>query len=147
MSADACSRRCVLKILAGGAAASACTNPPAADPEPFGTVQVGMVADYPVGSLEPVGTLPVALGRDEQGLYAMTLTCSHTGCNMAIDGDVTRSGAYCWCHGSRFDANGNVTHGPAEKALAHFAVTVDADGVITIDGEQRVKTSVRTPVG
>jgi cytochrome b6-f complex iron-sulfur subunit len=146
MSADACSRRSLLKIFAGGAAVGACASP-SADPEPFGTVQAGTVPDYPVGSLEPVGTLPVALGRDEGGLYAMTLTCSHTGCNMAIDGDVSSSGAYCWCHGSRFDANGSVTHGPAEKPLAHFQVTVDADGVITIDGDTRVARNVRTPVG
>lgn len=145
-----CSRRIALKVLAAGGAAGtlagACSAPAGTEPSSVGTVQAGLVTDYPVGSLEPVGTLPLAVGRDANGLYAMTLTCTHAGCNMAVDGSVSPSGLFCSCHGSRFDANGGVTRGPAPDPLVHFAVTVDASGAITVHGDQTVAASVRTAV-
>jgi Rieske Fe-S protein len=150
MSDHVCSRRIALKILAAGGAAgtfaSACSSPAGSTPDAVGTVQAGLVSDYPVGSLEPVGNLAVAVGRDAKGLYAMTLTCTHAGCNMAVDGNVSPSGIVCSCHGSQFDANGGVTRGPAQEALTHFAVTVDASGTITVHGDQTVAATVRAPV-
>lgn len=150
MPAQVCSRRVALKILAaegaGGVLVSACSSPSGTAPDSVGTVQAGLVTDYPVGSLEALGTAAVAVGRDEKGLYAMTLTCTHAGCNMALDGTVSPSGIDCNCHGSRFDANGGVTRGPAQDPLTHFAVTVDASGAITVHGDQTVAASVRTPV-
>jgi len=94
-----CSRRVALKVLAAGGAAgtlaSACSGPAGATPDSVGVVQAGLVSSYPVGSLEPVGNLALAVGRDAKGLYAMTLTCTHAGCNMAVDGDVSASGIVC----------------------------------------------------
>jgi Rieske Fe-S protein len=150
MQNHVCSRRVALKGLAAGGAAgtlaSACSGPAGATPDSVGVVQAGLVSSYPVGSLEPVGNLALAVGRDEKGLYAMTLTCTHAGCNMAVDGNVSATGLVCSCHGSRFDANGGVTRGPAQEALAHFAVTVDASGTITVHGGQTVAATARTPV-
>ncbi len=150
MPSPICSRRLALKVLAAGGAAgtlsSACSSSAGANPDPVGTVQAGLVSDYPVGSLEAVGTLAVAVGRDAGGLYAMTLTCTHAGCNMATQGDVSASGVMCNCHGSRFSVTGGVTQGPAQSPLEHFAVTVDASGTITVHGDQTVAASVRTPV-
>jgi Rieske Fe-S protein len=96
--------------------------------------------------LEAVGNVAVAVGRDAGGLYAMTLTCTHAGCNMAMQGNVSASGVVCNCHGSRFNVTGAVTQGPAQDPLTHFAVTVDASGTITVHGDQTVASSVRTPV-
>lgn len=150
MSSHVCSRRIALKVLAAGGVAGtfagACGAPAGTPPTAVGTVQAGLVQDYPVGSLEAVGTLPVAVGRDAKGLYAMTLTCTHAGCNMAQDGNVSSSGIFCSCHGSQFDANGAVTRGPAHADLEHFAVTVDASGTITVHGDQKVDATVRTAV-
>jgi Rieske Fe-S protein len=112
----------------------------------IGEVVAGNIRDLPSGSLQAVGTLPVALGRDDGGVYAMTLTCTHTGCNMAIDGQVGPGGIFCACHGSRFDANGAVNKGPARRPLAHYAVDVDLDGNVTINGERTVAAETRTPV-
>ena len=149
MSIHVCSRRVALKVLASSGAAgafvSACGAPSGTQPTPVGTIEAGLVTDYPVGSLEPVGTLPLAVGRDAKGLYAMSLTCTHTGCNMAQDGNVSPGGVVCGCHGSRFDVNGAVTRGPAQDDLAHFAVTVDASGTITVHGDQTVGATSRTP--
>lgn len=144
-----CSRRVALKVLAGGGAGvvvAGCGAPSGAQPAQVGTIEAGVVADYPVGSLEAVGNTAVAVGRDAKGLYAMTLTCTHAGCNMAIDGNVSASGVYCSCHGSVFDANGGVTHGPAREPLAHFALTVDANGTITVHGDEEVDAATRTAV-
>jgi thiosulfate dehydrogenase [quinone] large subunit len=82
------------------------------------------------------------LARDNDGLYAMTSTCTHEGCPVAPAG----STLYCSCHGSRFDSNGGVLAGPANASLAHFAVTVDATGAITVRGSMQVPAAERTPV-
>ena len=50
-------------------------------------------------------------------------------------------------HALKFDADGTVTRGPARDALQHYAVTIAADGTLTVDGSQPVSGSTRTPVG
>lgn len=147
-----CSRRRLL--IQGGVALCgtvACGASPsggaATEPEAFGTVSAGNVSDMTVNTLRVVDGAPAVLGRDSKGLYAMTTTCTHEGCDMVADGRITSGGVICNCHGSRFDANGNAVSGPAKDPLAHFAVTVDAAGNISVEGGSRVAASVRTIVG
>lgn len=123
--------------------ASAATG---AEPEAFGTVSAGSVADMSVGSLRPVEGAPAILGRDANGLYAMSSTCTHEGCDMIAEGQVDASGVYCACHGSRFNVNGGVTAGPATEPLTHFAVSIDMTGNITVEGGTKVGAGVRTAV-
>lgn len=116
-------------------------------PEAVGKVDAGLASSYPVGTLEPIGNLPVALGHDAGGFYALTLTCTHQGCNMAQQGVVSGSGIVCRCHGASYDADGHVKGGPAPEDLTHFAVNIDAvTGAITIDGDTHVSAATRTPV-
>ena len=142
------SRRRFLSVVGttiAGAPLLACSG---AVPEPaaIGQVDAGLTSSYPVGSLEPIGNVAVALGHDAAGFYALTLTCTHEGCNIAVDGAVSGSGIGCGCHGATFDANGRVTGGPAKADLTHFAVKIDSvTGAITIDGDTRVSASTRTP--
>jgi Rieske Fe-S protein len=131
----------VLHVFAA-CTATACSAG-SATPEPVGNVQAGTVAELPTGSVHPIGSLPVCIGRDTDGIYAMTLTCTHAGCNMAQDGVVAESGITCICHGSRFDADGNVVRGPARDPLQHFGVTADATGNLTILGDEYVAQNVR----
>jgi Rieske Fe-S protein len=126
-----------------GATALCACSAGSASPEPVGDVAAGNLSDLPVGSLRPIDSLPVCIGRDDAGVYAMTLTCTHAGCNMAQDGIVGPNGAACACHGSRFDRDGNVVRGPASDPLQHFAVTADPTGNITIVGDQYVAQDVR----
>ena len=86
------------------------------------------------------------LGRDSGGLYAMTVTCTHQGCDVEPFGSGTSATVRCPCHGSQFDRNGAVIHGPASSPLTHFAVAVDASGNITIHGGTTVGADVRTAV-
>jgi Rieske Fe-S protein len=58
----------------------------------------------------------VAAFRDEQGrVHAVSAVCSHMGCLVGWnDNDRTWD---CACHGSRFELDGSVMHGPATKPL------------------------------
>lgn len=136
-------------VLAGvtmGAAGVACGAAPGVQPASVGDVSAGNVSSLPVGSLHVVSGQPVCVGRDSGGVYAMTLTCTHAGCDIGATGDVSASGLVCGCHGSRFDANGNVVSGPATSPLEHFAVTVDQAGELTIHGGQVVDAGQRLAV-
>jgi nitrite reductase/ring-hydroxylating ferredoxin subunit len=99
-----------------------------------------------VGDLQAVSGAPAIIARDPGGLYAMTSTCTHEGCDMLREGSVSRDGVYCSCHGSTFDVNGKAVSGPAHGTLAHFAVSVDRQGLITVHGGTSVPAETRTAV-
>ncbi len=135
------SRRKFLVLAGAAASTSACSSSPVS-PASIGDVVTVDASTLANPSLEAVGSLPVCIGRDSGGIYAMTLTCTHMGCNIG-GGTVAPTGLVCPCHGSHYDANGNVTQGPAPAPLQHFAVTADATGVLTIHGGQDVDASTR----
>jgi glycine/D-amino acid oxidase-like deaminating enzyme/nitrite reductase/ring-hydroxylating ferredoxin subunit len=63
-----------------------------------------------------VGLSQVAAYRDEAGdLHAVSAVCTHLGCVVTWN-DAEKSWD-CPCHGSRFDLEGKVLHGPATKDL------------------------------
>jgi nitrite reductase/ring-hydroxylating ferredoxin subunit len=135
------SRRRFLVLAGGALSVGGCSSSPVT-PSPLGDVMTVTAASLANPSLEPVGTMPVCIGRDSNGVYAMTLTCTHMGCNIGM-GTVSPQGLTCPCHGSTYDANGNVSGGPAPAPLQHFAVTADASGVLTIHTGQNVSADMR----
>jgi Rieske Fe-S protein len=134
-------------ILKGGAATSLLLVLPAgcnnSVSPPSGPVPGGIVSDTTVGELRVLTGEVVVLGRDADGLYAMSASCTHAGCLIDVAGGDSLS---CPCHGSLFDANGAVTRGPAGTPLQHYQVDVAPDGTITIHGDQPVSSEARTPV-
>jgi cytochrome b6-f complex iron-sulfur subunit len=102
---------------------------------------VGNVSDFALGSLSIAGGL-FLLGRDAQGIYVMSMQCTHKGCAVELAGNVLQ----CPCHQARFDRTGNVLAGPAPAPLPHFAVLVDAAGNISVDRFTVVSPNTRTPV-
>ncbi|NLY02899.1 MAG: Rieske 2Fe-2S domain-containing protein [Rhodopirellula sp.] len=65
----------------------------------------------------------VALFRDEEGVYAVSLICTHLGCIIkAAAGEFE-----CPCHGSKFALDGAVIKGPAPSALPWFEVVPRGD--------------------
>ena len=133
-----------LLVLAGSAwVASGCEY--GSDPA-SGIVNGGNVSDLPAGTLRKVEGQPVAVVRDDTGVYAMTLICTHEECDMSDDDGVSFAGLACDCHGSRYDANGNVLGGPAEEPLEHYQVTIDESGAIAINADVIVDASQRVPV-
>ena len=113
---------------------------------PTGTISAGNVSAIAASSLTAVSGNAVAIGRDSGGLYALSLICTHQGCDMSSQGSVAISGINCSCHDSNFDANGNVLSGPAHTALPHYKVTVSTAGEVTIDASTEVAATVRTAV-
>lgn len=70
----------------------------------------------------------VAVNVGNDTIRAFTSICTHQGC------EVNRfsSGAMvCPCHGSRFNTRGQVTQGPATRALTEYNV-VRAGDIVTI---------------
>ena len=152
---DGVSRRRFLVLSSGVAALGACSNSPVG-PEAVGDVPTGMTAAMLLqGSVEPIGMMPVAIGRDAGGVYAMTLTCPHQGCNIAQTGTIAYMAppaASLTCgtrgcgHGSTYDATGNKLSGPSPASLQHFAVSQDANGAFVIHGGMFVEASTRLAV-
>jgi cytochrome b6-f complex iron-sulfur subunit len=113
---------------------------------PFGKVSAGNASALAVGDVKAIPGASAAIARDAQGVYAMTLICTHESCDISQNGSVTSSGLQCDCHGSRFDVNGNVIIGPASSPLQHYQVTADASGNLTIDGNIPVPATTRLVV-
>lgn len=130
-------------VVAGTAAATGACSSAGVSPVQVGDIAAGNVAELPIGSLNVVESSPVCIGRDLGGIYAMTLTCTHAGCDIGQSGTVSPRGLFCACHGSQFDANGNVVAGPARRPLDHFAVATDSSGNLTVDSNQIVEASRR----
>ena len=106
-------------------------------------IAAGAASSFAIGSLTPIAGEGVAVGHDSGGLYALSLICTHQGCDLSVDGDVSASGIQCFCHGAQFDAHGNVFGGPARSKLVHFALTKDAGAQLTVHTGSQVAESVR----
>ena len=65
------------------------------------------------------------------GVYALSAVCTHLGCIARYKSD--ERVIACPCHGSRFDLEGNVVHGPAPRPLPWLDVTEDAQGNLVVD--------------
>jgi len=135
----------VLVGASAGAAAAVVALPacgPATGSPPTGPVTVGNISALPVGAMLVMSNVVVA--RDAGGVYAMSAVCTHEGCLLNESSETIAAGLSCPCHGSTFDGAGNVTRGPARAPLQHYAVTVGADGSLTVDGNQPVPASTRS---
>jgi thiosulfate dehydrogenase [quinone] large subunit len=58
--------------------------------------------------------------------------CSHQGCIVDYVPDAEMF--LCPCHGANYDAQGNVTRGPATKSLQAISVAVQGDNVVLLPG-------------
>jgi cytochrome b6-f complex iron-sulfur subunit len=65
------------------------------------------------------------------GIYAVSAVCTHLGCITRFRSD--ERVIACPCHGSRFDLEGNVIHGPAPQPLPWLEVTQDSAGNLVVD--------------
>ena len=80
----------------------------------------------PVQFEYPAGYPNVLLKKSDGSLVALSLLCTHVCCTCSYDPASDR--VYCPCHGSVFDANGNVLQGPASAPLPQVQLKVDAAG-------------------
>ena len=89
---------------------------------------LGSVDDYPVGSRTSIPEIPALLIHAESGFTALSLTCTHLGCTL----EPNDNGFACPCHNSAFDAEGNVTHGPAVKPLRSLRIQITDAKSLTV---------------
>lgn len=61
------------------------------------------------------GDRVAAYRDDDGGLHAVSAVCTHMGC--VVDWNAGERTWDCACHGSRFDLDGHVIHGPAKRDL------------------------------
>lgn len=127
------------------------TDDDSAEPTPGGPAPISMepydagaTGDFPIGNFRNLAGQRAAVGRDEGGLWAVDLGCTHLACDIGYDGNVSWAGIECPCHGSRFDRDGRVQRGPAVLDLRNLPVTLDGDRVI-VDPAGRVEPGTRTP--
>jgi cytochrome b6-f complex iron-sulfur subunit len=107
--------------------------------EPPTVFRAGSALDYPEGT--------VRFNREQRayviggggGVFALSAVCTHLGCITRYLSD--ERAIACPCHGSRFDLEGNVVHGPAPRPLPWLEVTADAAGNLVVD------TSIIIPHG
>jgi cytochrome b6-f complex iron-sulfur subunit len=132
-----------LLLVGGGLIAASCG--PQTNRTLPALISAGKVTDLATGTLRAISGMGVAIGRDAQGIYALSLICTHAGCDISVDGSVSTGSIGCACHGSVFDGQGAVVRGPASAPLAHLVVTADAQGNLTIHGDQPTAASTRLP--
>jgi Rieske Fe-S protein len=87
----------------------------------------GAIRVLPDGRSEPIYVLVLAvLAGQPNGYAALSPICTHRGCTVDVHG----SRLVCPCHGSTYDREGNVLRGPAQRALARYPVTREADSLV-----------------
>jgi Rieske Fe-S protein len=110
-----------------------------------GPTAVGDASGWLPGNFGAVDGTRIAVGRDEAGFWALSLTCTHLACNIAHEGSVDWNGIRCACHGSRFGRDGDVVFGPAVRDLRNYAVSIGEDGQLIVDTASDVPLGTRTP--
>ncbi len=99
-----------------------------ANPAPQTEFDLGLASNYPLHSHTPLSEPPAILIHSEKGFSALSLVCTHLGCTV----EKNAQGFACPCHGSRYDADGKVTHGPASQPLRSLRVEVTDKGILKL---------------
>jgi cytochrome b6-f complex iron-sulfur subunit len=96
---------------------------------------IGRPEDFPSGARMAIDTRRVCIVREGNKIAAISTTCTHLGCIVAP----SPVGYACPCHGSHFDVDGNVTGGPAPKALAWYKVSLTPSGELEVDKDNEIQ--------
>jgi cytochrome b6-f complex iron-sulfur subunit len=83
----------------------------------------------------------VWLIRDDRGWYGLVNVCTHLGCHPAFDPKMRI--LICPCHGSRFDLQGNVLKGPADRPLQRPFLFLGSKQEIGVDLRRLVDSGFR----
>jgi cytochrome b6-f complex iron-sulfur subunit len=99
--------------------------------EPPTSFRAGGPADYPEGTVRFNREQRAYVIGGAGGVYALSAVCTHLGCITRFLSD--ENVIACPCHGSRFDLEGNVVHGPAPRPLPWLEVQADSAGNLVVD--------------
>jgi cytochrome b6-f complex iron-sulfur subunit len=89
---------------------------------------LGDAANFSPGSRTVRGDIPAVIYNKNGEITAHSLVCTHLGCTLAENGMEFA----CPCHGSRFDENGVVLEGPAQKPLKNLRVEILEDSTLKL---------------
>lgn len=105
--------------------------------EPSQTFLAGLPEEYPVGEVSSrwKERFGVWIIRTNEGLYALSTTCTHLGCTP--NWLATENKFKCPCHGSGFYKSGINFEGPAPRPLERYRITLTDDGQIFVDKSKK----------
>lgn len=91
------------------------------------------LTEYPAGAIEKARTVYTGpeLAGMQAGVIALFQKCPHLGCR--VPECLTSQWFECPCHGSKYNRVGEKRGGPAPRGMDRFAMSVSADGVLTVD--------------
>ena len=90
--------------------------------------ELGPPQDFPPGSRITRSDIPAVIVNNSGEINALSLSCTHLGCTLDEDGN----GFSCPCHGSRFDQDGKVMAGPADRDLPWLQVELNEEGILIL---------------
>jgi cytochrome b6-f complex iron-sulfur subunit len=93
---------------------------------------LGHIDNYPAGSCTVRSDIPAVIYNRIGEIVAYSLVCTHLGCTLGRSKAPSASGFECPCHGSRFDENGKVLAGPAQKPLSILRVEILAGDMLKL---------------
>ena len=139
-SSDGMNRRDFLTLAGVGACAAAAAGAglvtvdflsPKVLFEPPTRFVAGTPLDFPEGSVSFNREQRAYIVGTPGGVYALSAVCTHLGCITRYLSD--ENVIACPCHGSRFDIEGSVVHGPAPRALPWIEIKQDGGGNLVVD--------------
>ncbi len=95
---------------------------------PTTTFDLGPTSAFPIGSTTVAADIPALIRHSTDGFSALSLVCTHLGCTV----EQAPNGFKCPCHGSQYDAQGQVTRGPAAKSLRLLRTEVTVAGHLVV---------------
>lgn len=103
--------------------------------EPPMIFKIDRPEDYPEG-VDYLDDKRIFVLRQENLIKVVSAVCTHLGCS--VQWSAQRNRFECPCHGSLFNARGQVTVGPAQNPLLWYEVTLTADGRLQVDESRPV---------
>ncbi len=97
--------------------------------------KIGKPENFPLGTAIKLDDRKVFIFSGAAGLHAISATCTHLGCIVAI----SETGFKCPCHGSKYNRDGKVIGGPAPRPLAWFEISKSVDGSLVVDASREVR--------
>ena len=137
-------RREFLTLLSGGAltvaglatvGASLVYLRPRVTYGPPSRLAVGKPDLFTSGNQVALPEAKLVIRRTGNKIAAISTVCTHLGCTV----NPSDTGFDCPCHGSTYDERGEVTGGPAPKALAWYRCTLAPNGEIVVDKHEVVE--------
>ena len=105
--------------------------------EPPTTFKAGLPDQYQLGQVEERFKQKhgVWIVRTEEGIYALSASCTHLGCTP--NWLPSENKFKCPCHGSGFKKSGLNFEGPAPRPLERYRIALADDGQILVDKSRK----------